>query len=136
MNNSTRSTYDKKTKQIIVIFINYVVNTFISKQIIMNSNNTNKFNLRLMRVFTYFFQFKIEIKYRLNKEHVIFDALFRLFSKNEQSKCNFDDKLNIEIYYNDVVDFDDSNCYAFHEIFIVMFNEFKKQIKKKYQKKI
>ena len=41
-------------KQIIVIFIDHIVNTFISKQIIMNSNNTNKFNLQLMRAFTYF----------------------------------------------------------------------------------
>ena len=126
----------KTTKQIIVIFIDHVVNTFISKQTIMNSNNIDKFNLRLMRVFTYLFQFKIEMKYRSNKEHIIFDALFRLFSKNEQSKWSFDDKLNFDIYYEDIVDFfDDLNCYAFQETFIAMFDEFKKKIKKEYQKK-
>ena len=124
------------TKQTIVIFIDHVVNTFISKQTIMNSNNIDKLNLRLMRIFIYFSQFKIEVKYRSNKEHIIFDALFRLFSKSEQSKWNFDDKLNFDIYHDDVIDlFDDSKCYAFHETFIAMFDEFKKQIKKKYQKK-
>ena len=104
----------KIVKQIIIIFINYVVNTFISKQITFNSNNTNKFNLRFVRVFTYFFQFKIEIKYRLNKNHIIFNALFRLFSKNKQLKLNFNDKLNFDIYYKNIIDFfDDLNCYAF-----------------------
>ena len=124
------------TKQIIVIFIDHVINTFISKQTIMNSNNIDKLNLRLIRAFTYFFQFKIEMKYKSNKEHIIFDALSRLFSENEQSEWNFDDKLNFDIYYENIVDFfDNSNCYAFQEILIAMFDEFRKQIKEKYQKK-
>ena len=123
-------------KHIIVIFIDHVVNTFISKQIIMNSNNTNKLNLRFVRAFTYLSQFKFEVKYRSNKEHVIFDALFRLFSKNEQSEWSFDNKLNFDIYHDDVVDSsDNSNCYAFQEILFVMSNEFRNRIKKEYQKK-
>ena len=79
----------KTTNQIIVIFIDHIVNTFILKQTIINSNNIDKFNLRLMRIFTYFFQFKIEMKYRLNKKHIIFDALFRLFLKKWTMKMKF-----------------------------------------------
>ena len=122
-------------KQIIVIFIDHVANTSISKQIILNSNNTNKFNLRLVRAFTYLFQFKIEMKYRSNKNHIILDALFRLSSENEQSKSSSDDKLNFDTYHEDIVDsFDDSDCYAFQEILIAMFDDFKKRIKKEYEK--
>ena len=55
-----------------------------------------------MCVFTYFSQFKFEIKYRSKKNYIIFDALFRLFSKNEQSKSNFDNKLNFDIYYENI----------------------------------
>ena len=122
-------------KHTIVIFTDHVANTFISKQIIMNSSNTNKLNLRLVRAFTYLSQFKLEVKYRSNKEHVIFDALFRLFSENGQSEWSSDDKLNFDIYHDDVVDSsDNSNCYAFQEILFAMSNEFRDRVKKEYQK--
>ena len=54
----------KTIKSIIVIFTNYTINIFNVKQIIMNSNNTNKFNLRLVRVSIYLSQFKFKMKYK------------------------------------------------------------------------
>ena len=51
----------KTIKNTIMMFTNYAINIFIVKQITMNSNNTNKRNLHLVRVSIYLSQFKLEI---------------------------------------------------------------------------
>ena len=71
------------TKHIIVIFTNHFVNIFIVKQITLISNNIDKLNLRLIRVSIYLSQFRLNIKYKFDKKHVIFDVLSRFSSNNE-----------------------------------------------------
>ena len=108
-------------KNIIVMFTNHAINISIVKQITMNSSNTNKFNLRFVRVSIYLSQFKFEMKYKSEKNHIVFDALFRLTSKNEKMKRNFENIFDFDNYHEDIIDFfDDSNCYVFQDIFIVM----------------
>ena len=70
-------------KSIIVVFTNHVVNTFIAKQTTMNSSNTNKLNFRLVRAFVYLSQFRLKMKYKSEKNHVVSNALSRLVSDNE-----------------------------------------------------
>ena len=122
----------KTTKIIIVVFTNHVVNTFIIKQIIFINNNTNKFNFRLIRVFIYLSQFRLDVKYRFDKNHVISNVLFRLSFDNESIiilRNNLDDNLNLDFYFIDVLNSsNDLNCYAFQEFLINIFNEFRKQI--------
>ena len=121
-------------KNIIVMFINHAINTFIIKQITMNSNNTNKLNLRFVRVSIYLSQFKFEMKYKSKKNHIVFDVLFRLTSKNEKIERSFENILDFDNYHENIIDFfDDSNCYVFQDILIVMSKKFKKEIKNDYQ---
>ena len=54
-------------KNIIVMFTNHAINIFIVKQITMNSNNTNKLNLRFVRVSIDLSQFRLEMKYKSKK---------------------------------------------------------------------
>ena len=68
----------------IIIHIDHFVAIFIFKQIILITNNTNKFNLRLIRTFQYFFNFNIFIRYK-------FDKLFT--SQNSKNKINIFDVL-------------------------------------------
>ena len=121
-------------KNTIVMFTDHAINTSIVKQITMNSSNTNKFNLRFVRVSTYLSQFRFEMKYKSKKNHIIFDALFRLTSKNEEIERNFENTFDFDNYYENIVDFfDDSNCYVFQNILIIMSKKFKKKIKNDYQ---
>ena len=100
-------------------------------------------NFRLIRVFIYLFQFKLKIKYRFNKNHVIFDVLFRLFFDNDQIdniNVNSRNKLNLNTYHVNMIN---SFCskqikqkiYVINEIFIEMSNDFRKRILDDYAKK-
>ena len=132
MNNTQNSSHDKTTKIIIIVFTNHVVNTSIIKQTTFINNNTNKFNLRLIRVSIYLSQFRLDMKYRIDKKNVIFDVLSRLSIDNEFviiNRTNLDDNLNLNFYFIDVFNFsDDSDCYVFQKFVINMSNEFRKQI--------
>ena len=123
---------------LIIVYIDHVVNTSIARQIILNFVNTNKFNLRLMRVFIYLFQFRLNVKHRSNKEHVISNALSRLFFDNEQINQQFssENTLNFDIFHDDIVDSSiDHDVYVFQKSLVIMSNEFRKQIIDDYIKK-
>ena len=66
------------SQHFIIVFTNHVVNAFIIKQTTFSFNNIDKLNLRLMRVSTYFSQFQLNVRYRFDKRHVLFDVLSRL----------------------------------------------------------
>ena len=122
----------KAIKIIIVIFIDHVVNTSIIKQITFINNNTNKFNFRLIRVFIYLSQFRFDVRYRFDKNHVI-SNVFSRFSFDNKSiiihRNNSNDNLNLNFYFIDVHDFsNDSNCYVYQKFLINIFDEFRKQI--------
>ena len=127
----------KIIKHTIVIFINYVVNISIAKQITLNNSNTNKLNLRLIRAFIYLFQFQLKVKYRLKKNYVISNAFSRLLFSNEQMSAfavvNSDDVLNLNNYYNSMLN---SSCskqvdeiHSMQTLLIKIFDDFRKRIK-------
>lgn len=69
--------------KITIFFTNYSIITSIVKQIFLTSNNIGKFNLRLIKVSTYFFQFDFDIRYKSNKINVVSNALFKLSIKSK-----------------------------------------------------
>ena len=107
-----------------------------------------------MKIFTYLFQFQLNIKYRSEKQHVIFDILFWLFIAAEgfdNSKSNDFDVLNLNIFYNysysltiidlafyheNIQDFESDTIYVYQELIIVMSSKFRKKFLTSYQKKI
>ena len=128
----------KVNTSFIIVYIDHVVNTSIARQIILNSVNTNKLNLRLIRVFIYLSQFRLNVKHRSSKKHVISDALSRLFFDNEQinQQFNSEDALNLDIFHDDIVDSSiDHDIYVFQKSFVIMSDEFRKQIIDDYIKK-
>ncbi len=67
----------------------------------MTTSNTNKLNLRLMRIDMYLSQFDLNIRHKSDREHVISDALSRLscFEDEKLTKKQDDDILDdIEAY--------------------------------------
>ena len=106
----------KVSISLIIVYIDHVVNTSIARQIILNFVNTNKLNLRLMRISIYLSQFRLNVKHRSDKKHVISDALSRLFFDNEQINQQFssEDVLNLNIFHDDIVDSSiDHDVYVF-----------------------
>ena len=76
-------------------------------------------------------QFRFNVKYRFNKNYVILNVFSRLFFDNNQvDNINFKNKLNLNIYYNDLLNLFcskqiDENIYVLHNILITMLNKFR-----------
>ena len=95
-------------KHITIVFINYIINISIVKQTTLINNNTNKLNFRLIKTFIYLFQFKLNIKYRFDKKHVISNVLSRFSFDNELTtlrRINFVDSMNFDTYFIDAINF-------------------------------
>ena len=84
----------------ITVFTNHVATASIVIQIKLTITNTNKLNLRLIRAFQFFFILSINIRIKLEKLHLISDALFKLL--NLSSKKEIEDTLKD---LNDDIDF-------------------------------
>ena len=65
-----------------VIYIDYDIILNIAKQTSLFIIFTNKFNHRLIKTFDYFQRFNLNIRYKSNKQHIVFDVLFKLTSTN------------------------------------------------------
>jgi hypothetical protein len=88
---------------IIVVFTNHFVNSFIVRQTILNSSNINKLNLRLMRASIYLSQFQLKIKYCSKKQHIISNVLSRLLAIfTIEANINALEALNIDIYHDEI----------------------------------
>ena len=122
---------------LIIIFINHVANLNIIRQIKLSFNSIDKFNFRLIRAFIYLLQFKLNIKYYFNKQHVILNALFHLSIKQFAKNIIISSKiLNLNTFHFNILNFEDCNVYAYQNTFIIMSLKFKKVVKNEYQKKI
>ena len=66
-----------------VIWTDHSAIAGIANQTKLSSSNTDKLNLRLVRVSTYLSQFDICIKHKAGRDHVIPDALSRLPAKQD-----------------------------------------------------
>ena len=64
-------------------------------------NNVNKFNLKLIRTFIYLFQFRLNIRYKSRKSHIVLNALSRFSSKYVDDKII--NSLDIENYYDNLM---------------------------------
>ena len=117
-----------------MIFTNYVVNAFITKQIIFSFNNIDKLNFRLIRAFTYLFQFRLNIRYRFDKRYVISNVFFKL--STNKFFLNENENLNLKSYHNDMKNFfvDDQRL-TYNDSLVNMFAIFRKQLINDYVKK-
>ena len=124
-------------KSFIIIYIDYFAAILIFRQIILITSFINKFNLRLVRVSQYLFNFNITLRHKIDKSNVISDALSRLsaytFQMNDVNK-----KKILNLLYNcsvEVIDEKLNNIFIaiiYHIILIKMSDDFKQRLKKVY----
>jgi hypothetical protein len=104
-----------------IIWTNHSATTVIVKQSKMTTFNTDKLNLRLVRVEMYLSQFDLDVRHKSERDHVILDALSRLssFDEGKSSKDSNSDTL------------DDIDVYV--ETLIEMFSNFKARLISAYE---
>ena len=95
-----------------VIFIDHDAVLEIVKQINMIIVSIDKLNLRLVKTFDYIQCFELKIRHKFDKQHIVFDALFKLVSTNI-----------------DVASIDESE---FDVLFIITFVQMKKDFRRKF----
>ena len=93
----------KIVKYITIIFINYIVNTAIIRQMILLISSTDNW------VFIYLLQFNIKIKYRFNKYYIIFNISSYLSLGNNLIKNNLNNILDLNNYYIGTIDLSYAN---------------------------
>ena len=123
----------KSAFNIIIIYIDHAVNIFITRQTSFTTSLTNKFNLRLIRVFQYFNTFNIFLKHKAGKNNIVPDAFSHLF----RSTLNFFNIKNVfESFYGSFIEIFASNISIssqYTEIFIEIFFNFKQILIDTYQ---
>ena len=126
-------------KSFTIIYIDHFVVVSIFKQITLTIFDTNKLNLRLVRVSQYLFNFNVIIRHKFNKLNVILDALSRLFDKLF-TQVNVNDKTNIlnVLYEHSIylskhewrcIIIQKLSIIIYHVTLIKMSNEFKQRLK-------
>ena len=85
----------KKTRHIVeisssktIIYIDHEIALDIITQITLTIIFIDKLNLKLIRVFDYIQRFNLNIRHKLDKQHVVSNALSRFFSDNIDSKID------------------------------------------------
>ena len=116
-------------KYIIIIYIDHVVNSSITRQIKFINNNVDKLNMKLIRVSIFLSQFRLNVRYKSKRFYIILDAFNRLSIKN----IMFNDKnnvLDIENFYNNIINSKNDDIYIFNKNLITIFDDFKRRLKK------
>lgn len=120
------------SKHVIIIYTNHVVNSSIARQTKLTSNSVDKLNMKLMRVSAYLSQFRLNVRYKSDKSHIISNVLSRLSINN----CLLNDKhdvLNIENFHTDMQNFENDYVYVYNCELIEMSTVFKKKLQVDYK---
>ena len=99
-------------KHVIIIYTNHAVNLFITRQIKFTNNSVDKLNMKLIRTSIYFFQFRLNIRYKSNKKHIISNVFNRLLITNRMSSDK-NDVLNIENFHTIMINSENDFTYVY-----------------------
>ena len=88
--------------------------------------------MKLIRTSVYLSQFRLNIRYKPDKNHIIPDALSRLPTTNRMPSDK-DDVLDIENFHIAMIDPKDDFTYVYQNDLIALSNDFKKRLQKKYR---
>lgn len=109
-----------------VVFTDHAANPSIVRQTTLSSSSTDKLNLRLVRASTYLSQFRLDVKYRPGKLHVIPDALSRLPAAKSSAEADLDGPgtLDLETYHSGITDPEPDWVYSYQGTLVAMTPEF------------
>ncbi len=96
----------RASKHSIIIWTNHSTTTVIVKQIKLSIINTNKLNLRLIKIAMYLSQFDLNVRHKAERDHVISNVLsrFSCFDKKRFTRNENNDTLNdVEMYVKTLI---------------------------------
>ena len=106
---------------ITIIYTNHFAIVSIVKQINLSSLSIDKLNLRLIKASQYLSQFKLNIRHKPDKQHIVLDALFKLMSDLIIEK-------GMPIFEKGIFD----EIYIFNRFLIEITPEYKKDLRSAY----
>ena len=87
-----------------------------------------------MRAFIYLSQFRLKVKYRPNKNNIVPNALSQFsFDNNLISNASFSDKLNLNIYHNDVLN-PSRDVHVLQKTIVIILLNFRQRVLNDYVK--
>jgi hypothetical protein len=126
----------KSSKHSIVIYIDHEIISVITAIIKLITSSTDRLNMKLIRVFMYLSQFRLNIRHRSEKSNVISDALSKLSVKrNNSSHEALNLNQDLEHYQSDIETSESDQVYVYVTTLVKMFTKFRTKIQKEYQKK-
>lgn len=92
------------TEKPTVIFTDHAATTGIVKQTSLSTSSVDKLNMRLVRASQYLSQFRLDVRYKPGKQHIVPDALSRLNAHSNDSKDEGKDVLeDIFVYHTSII---------------------------------
>lgn len=116
----------------IIVYIDHAANSTITRQTKLSSSSVDKLNLRLVWAFMYLSQFRLDVRHKFEKSHIVLDILSRLLSR--QKSNNLADSLDIESFHISLESSKTDLTHAYQDALIEMSENFWNQIKTEYIK--
>ena len=89
-------------KPFVIVYTDHSAAVFISKQTTLNIINTDKLNLRLIRVSQYLSVFNLELRHKTGKSNVVSNALSRLSQAFTIATLSDQSKGALDALYNEI----------------------------------
>ena len=126
-------------KSLVVVYIDHSAAVFISKQTTLNIINTNKLNLRLIRISQYLSTFNLELRHKADKSNVVPDALSRLLQafsilSSDQSERALDALYDNTKCWSNFSTIVIESVIVYHATLVKMSDDFKHRLKLGYVK--
>ena len=94
---------------LIVMYTDHDAALRIVKQISLTTFSIDKLNLRLIRISDYLQRFNLNIRHKLDKQHIVFDALFRLASVSIEIKIDATDEDELDtLFITSLIELDEA----------------------------
>jgi hypothetical protein len=125
----------KSSKHSTIIYTDHDVSSVIAAAIKLITFSVDKLNMKLIRVFTYLSQFRLDVRYRSEKFNIVSDALSRLFvTKDTSSQEALNVDVDLEHFQSGMNSSENDRIYAYVTTLVEMSDQFRSKIKKKYQR--
>jgi hypothetical protein len=126
----------KFSKHSIIIYTNHEINSIITTIIKLITSSTDRLNMKLIRVFMYLSQFRLNIRHRSEKFNIISDALSRLSIERDNSAHEaLNLNQDLKNFQSNMKCFESDQIYAYFITLVKMFEEFRIKMSENYQKK-
>ena len=118
----------RSSKHFTVIYIDHEANFMIVVETKLSTTNINKLNMKLIKTSIYFFQFRIEMRHKLEKFNIVSNVLNRLSIKSKSTSKSINSfDIDAENSKTDLI-------YAYVTTLVEIFFELKKKLIESYAK--